>query len=60
MLSVEAYTTVRKDHNNILGGRLWIFIQTDIVFEKLHSFEKADMEILSIRLKTSISTWFEI
>ena len=37
---IEGYATIRKDRNNILGGGLLIFIQTDIVFEKLHSFEK--------------------
>ena len=49
-------TTVQKYRNNILGGRLLLFIRTDIVFEKLHSFEKSGMEILSIRLKTTKST----
>ena len=31
-----------------------------MVFEKLHSFEKAATEILSIRLKTTKSTWLEL
>ena len=44
--SIEGYATIRKDRNNILGGGLLLFIQTDIVFEKLHSFEKAGIEIL--------------
>ena len=43
--SIEGYATIRKDRNNILGGGLLLFIRTDIVFEKLHSFEKAGMEI---------------
>ena len=30
------------------------------MFEKLHSVEKAGMEILSIRLKTTKSTWLEL
>ena len=53
---IEGYATVRKDQNNIRGGSLLLFIQTDIVFEKLHSFEKAGMEILSICLKITKST----
>ena len=57
---IEGYATVRKDRNNILGGGLLLFIRTDITFEKLHSFEKAAMEILSIRLKTTKSTWLEL
>ena len=57
---IEGYTTIRKDRNNILGGGLLLFIRTDIAFEKLHSFEKADMEILSIRLKATKLTWFEL
>ena len=35
-------------------------MQTDIVFEKLHSFEKAGTEILSIRMKTTKSTFLEL
>ena len=31
-----------------------------MVFEKLHSFEKADMEILFIHVKTTKSTWLEL
>ena len=53
---INSYIDVRKDRNNILGGGLLLFIRTDIVFEKLHSFEKACMEILSIRLKTTKSS----
>ena len=45
----------QKDQNNILGGGLLFFTRTDIVFEKLHSFKKAGMEILSIRLETTKS-----
>ena len=56
---VEGYATVRKNCSNILGGGLLLFIGTDIVFEKLHSFEKAGMEILSIHLKTSKLTWLK-
>ena len=47
---IEGCATVRIDRNNIIGGGLLLFIRTDIVFQKLHSFEKAGMEILSIRL----------
>ena len=57
---IKGYITVQKDRNNILGGGLLLFIWTDIVFEKLHSFKKAGMEILSIRLKTTKSTWLEL
>ena len=57
---IEGYATVRKDRHNILGGGLLIFIRTDIVFEKLHSVEKAGMEILSICLKATKSTWLEL
>ena len=54
---VKGYATVRKDHSNILGGGLLLFIRTDIAFEKLYSFEKVVMEIISVRLKTTKSTW---
>ena len=53
---IEGYATIRKDRHNILGGGLLIFIRTDIVFKKLHSVEKAGIEILSIRLKDTNST----
>ena len=55
--SIKGYATIRKDWSNILAGGLLIFIRTDIVFEKLHSFEKAGMAILSIRIKVTKSTW---
>ena len=58
--SIEGYATVRKDRSNIHGGGLLLFIRTAIVFEKLHSFVKAGMEILSIPLKTTKSTWLEL
>ena len=58
--SIEGYATIRKDQKNILAGGLLLFIRTDIVFEKLHSFEKAGMETLSIRIKATISTWLEL
>ena len=58
--SIEGYTTIRKDRNNILGGGLLLFIQRDIVFKKLHSFEKAAMEILSIRIKATKSSWLDL
>ena len=32
----------------------------DMIFEKLHSFEEAGVEILPILLNTTKSTWFEI
>ena len=35
-------------------------MRTDIVFEKLHSFEKAGMEILSIRIKATKSSWLDL
>lgn len=57
---IEGYGTIRKDRNSILGSGLLPFIRTDIVFEKLYSLEKADMKILSIRLKTNKSTWIEL
>ena len=57
---IEGYATIRKDRNNILGGGLLFFIRADIVFEKLHSVEKAGMEILSIHLKATKSTWLEL
>ena len=57
---IAGYATVRKDRNNILGGGLLLFIRTDIIFEKLHSFGKAGMEVLSICLKTTKSTWLEL
>ena len=57
---IEGYATIWKDQNNILGGGLLLFIRTYIVFEKLHSFEKAGMEILSIPLKATKSTWLEL
>ena len=58
--SIEGYTTIRKDRNNILGGGLLLFIRTDIVFEKLNSFEKAGMEIQSIRIKVTKSSWLDL
>ena len=58
--SIEGYATIRKDRKNILGGGLLLFIRINIVFEKLHSFEKAGMEILSIRIKTTKSTRLEL
>ena len=57
---IEGYATVRKDRHNILGGGLLIFIRTDIVFKKLDSVKKVGMEILSIRLKATKSTWLEL
>ena len=51
---------MRKDRNNILGGGLLLFIRTNIVFEKLHSFEKAGKEILSIRIKATKSSWLDL
>ena len=54
---IEGYAAVRKDWNNILRGGLLFFIRTGIFFEKLHSFEEAGMEIFSICLKTTESTW---
>ena len=57
---IEGYATIRKDRNNILGGGFLIFIQNDIVFEKLHSIGKAGMEVLSICLKANKSTWLEL
>ena len=58
--SIEGYATIRKDRNNILGGSLLLFIGTDTVFEKLHSFKRADLEILSIRIKATKSTWLDL
>ena len=57
--SIEGYATIRKDRNYILGGGLLLSIRTDIVFEKLHSFEKAGMEILSIRIKATKLSWLD-
>ena len=57
---VEGYATVRKDHDNISGGWLLLFIRTDIVFQKFHSFEKAGIEILFIPLRTTKSTWLKL
>ena len=53
-------TTIQKDHNNILRGGLLFLIWTEIIFEKLHSFEKADKKILSFRLLTNKLTWLEL
>ena len=39
---------------------VFYFIQTKVVSQKLHSFEKASMEILSICLKTPKSTRLEL
>ena len=57
---VEGQTIIQKGRNNIFGGERLIFIRTNIVFEKLHSFEKAGMEALFIRLKTTKSTWLKL
>ena len=58
--SIESYATIRKDSNNILSGGLLLFIRTDIVFEKLDSFEKGSMEIQSIRIKVTKSSWLDL
>ena len=39
---------------------VFYFIQTNVISQKLHSFEKASMEILSICLKTTKSTRLEL
>ena len=52
--------TVQKYLNNILRGRILFFIRTDIILEMLHSFKETGMEIFSIRLKTTKSTWLEL
>ena len=57
---IKGYTAVGKDRNNILVGALLLFIRIILVIEKLYSFEKGGMEILSIRLKTTKSTWLEL
>ena len=57
---IEGYATIRKDWNNIFGGDLLLLIRTEIMFQKLHSFKKAGIEILSIRLKAAKSTWLEL
>ena len=57
--SIEGYATIRKDRNNTLEGGLLLFIWTDIVFKKLHSFEKAGMEILSIHIKATKWIWLD-
>ena len=57
---IESYATVWKHRHNILGGCLLLFIRIDIVFEKLHSFEKAGMEILSIHPKATKSAWLKL
>ena len=58
--SIKGYATIRKDQNNILGSGFLLFIRMDIVFEKLRSFEKAGMEILSIRIKATKSSWLDL
>ena len=57
---IEGYATICNNRHNILGGGLLIFIRTDIVFKKLDSVKKVGMEILSIRLKATKSTWLEL
>ena len=58
--SIEGYATIRKDQNNTLGGGLLLFIRMEIVFEKLHSFKKAGIKILSIRIKATKSSWLDL
>ena len=58
--SIEGYATIRKERNNILGSSLLLFIQTDIVLKKLHSFEKANMEIQSICINVTKSSWLDL
>lgn len=60
LLSIEGYATIRKDRNNILRGGLLLFIGMDIVFKKLGYFKKAGMEILSIRIKATKSSWLDL
>ena len=58
--SIEGYSTIRKDWNNILGNGLLFFIYNSMIFEKLQSLKKTGMEILSIWVRTSKSLWIEI
>ena len=57
---IEGYTTIQKVRNSFLRGGLLLFIRTNIVFENLLSSKKAGMEILSVCLKTTKSTWLEL
>lgn len=57
---VEDYTTSWKDCNNILGGEILLFVQTNNIFEKPHPFEEAGMKIFLICFKTTKSTWLEL
>ena len=57
---IEGYPTVRKDRNNILGGGLLLFIRIETISVKLHSFEKAGMEILFICLKTTLLELYDV
>lgn len=57
---VEGYATVQKDCSNVLRGGLLLFIRTNMISEKLHSFEKAGMAILYICLTTTESSWLEL
>ena len=56
---IDGCATVQKDRNNIHRGGLLLVIWTRITFEKLLSFEQAGMEILSICLRKTKSTWIE-
>ena len=58
--SIEGYSTIHKDWNNILGTGLLFFIYNGMIFEKLQSLKKTGMEILSIWVCTSKSLWIEI
>ena len=58
--AIESYTTMCKDWNNILGGCLLFFVRNNVIFEKLHSLEKAGMKILSIWVRKSKSLRVEV
>ena len=49
---IEGYTTIHKDQNNILGRSFLFSVHNDLIFKKLHSLERAVMQILSIQVHT--------
>ena len=49
---IEGYATIHKDQNNILCCSLLFFVHNDLIFKKLHSLERAVMQVLSIHVHT--------
>ena len=54
---VDVFVTILKDHKELNGGALLLFICNNLTFEQLNSAEKVGIEIQSICIWTSKSQW---